>query len=403
MSAPSPGAGVADPAPVLLVVNPSSDLYGSDRMMLELVRGVAAADWRVVVSCSADGPLMGPLRRAGAETRVTSTPVVRKSMLSVRGLARTVPELAVGVLRMIRLLRSVRPDLVLLNTVTIPFWLPVTKVARLPTVVYVHEAEASLGRLYRLAMALPLLLADHVVFNSLVSQRVNAVGPLTPRLSSSVVSNGVQGPPAVTPAREDLDGAFHLVYVGRLSPRKGVDLAVRAVAALVDRGIDARLELVGAVFPGYEWYETELRELVDELGLGGRVVFQGFQPSVWPFLARADLAVVPSRLDESFGNALVEALLAARPVVASDHTGLREAAAGFDAVVLAPADDLDAWVAALTRVHEGWTHFRGRATEDAAAAESRYGTARFHRQIQAVLVQLLGRGRCAGMQRGTAS
>ena len=55
---------------------------------------------------------------------------------------------------------------------------------------------------------------------------------------------------------------------------------------------------------------------------------------MWPFLADADVAVAPSRLDESFGNTLVEALLAGRPAVVADHTGLREIGADLASVAI---------------------------------------------------------------------
>lgn len=378
----------ATSAPTLLVANPSADLYGSDRMMLELVRGLVTVGWRIVVCCSKDGPLIRPLQEVGAETRIIAAPVLRKSMLTLRGLVGLAVELFRGGTRMRRVILTERPDVLLVNTVTIPFWLVMARLRRLPSVAYVHEAEAFLSRPYRFALAMPLLLADHVIFNSAVSQRVNTIGPLKQSRRSSVIANGLQGPPVTTPAREHLNGQFRILYVGRLSPRKGVDVAIRATAALVDGGVDASLALVGSVFPGYEWYEAELRTLVADLGLADRVSFHGFQPVVWPFLAAADVAVVPSRLDESFGNTLVEALLAARPVVASDHTGLREAAAGFEAVVLTAVDDIPAWTAALEQVHHDWDDYRVRARTDSRAAEIRYGTYRFYSEIQVVLARL---------------
>ena len=81
------------------------------------------------------------------------------------------------------------------------------------------------------------------------------------------------------------------------------------------------MTIVGAVFPGYEWYEAELREQVRNLGLEGSVTFCGFVPDVWPVLETLDVIAVPSRYDEPFGNTAVEAVLAGRPVVVSATSG----------------------------------------------------------------------------------
>ena len=84
--------------------------------------------------------------------------------------------------------------------------------------------------------------------------------------------NGVPGPVHVTPARSELGNSIRVLYVGRLSERKGVDVAVDAIAGLQSRGIDASLDIVGAVFPGYEWFQEKLEAQIQQLGLGSSVI-----------------------------------------------------------------------------------------------------------------------------------
>jgi glycosyltransferase involved in cell wall biosynthesis len=359
-------------------------------MMLEAVRGLRSLGWRVVVTCSRPGPLLAPLQAAGAEIRIEPVPVIRKAMLSPKGMIGLISSAARSVLRMRRMLRDVRPDVVLVNTVTIPLWLVVCRLARRPVVVHVHEAERSLPKPMRLALTAPLLLATTVVYNSEVSRQISAVRRLERRGRTRVIHNGVQGPDRVVPARQQLDDPFRLVYIGRLSPRKGVDLILAAARQLSDTGICTTVDLVGSVFPGYEWYEQQLRQRVSDLHLDQQVQFHGFKSSIWPYLAAADVAVVPSRLDESFGNVVVESLLAARPVVASDHTGLSEAARGFGAAVLTPADEPAELVDRLRTVHDNWADFRRLAEQDAVAARSRYGPARFHAELAETLATATG-------------
>jgi glycosyltransferase involved in cell wall biosynthesis len=372
-------------AGTVLVANPSADLYGSDRMMLESVRGLLARGWRVVVTCSDAGPLMAPLEAAGADIRVEPVPVLRKAMLNPKGLVDLVRQGGRSALRMRRMLREERPDVVLVNTLTIPLWLVVARLARQPVVVHVHEAEGSLARPKRLALTAPLALATMVIYNSEVSRRVSGVGHLERRGRTRVIHNGVRGPDQVSPARRHLDEEFRLVYVGRLSPRKGVDLILTAARQLTDGGVPTTVDLVGSVFPGYEWYEQQLRDQVRVLQLDQHVHFRGFQDTVWPYLAAADVAVVPSRLDESFGNVVIESLLAARPVVTADHTGLREAARGFTAAVLTATDDPVSLAERLLTVHDEWDDYRLRAEQDADTAHFLYSPARFHSELAETL------------------
>jgi D-inositol-3-phosphate glycosyltransferase len=121
----------------------------------------------------------------------------------------------------------------------------------------------------------------------------------------------------------DLDASVRvLLFVGRIQPLKGADLAVRCLAEL-DR--DVTLLVVGG--PSGADGEAELRrlhELVDELGLHGRVRFVAPLPHerLATYYQAADVCLVPSRT-ESFGLVALEAAACGTPVVAADVGGLR--------------------------------------------------------------------------------
>src|SRR5699024_5451238 len=76
-----------------------------------------------------------------------------------------------------------------------------------------------------------------------------------------VVLNGVDAPTHPSPARESLEGPLSILYIGRLSPRKGPDLVIQAAEELQRSGCPVTVALLGSAFTGYEWFEQELREL----------------------------------------------------------------------------------------------------------------------------------------------
>lgn len=363
------------------MAHPGADLYGSDRVLLETIDGLLAAGARVLVTLPSDGPLIAELTTRGLNTVLCPAPVLRKSFLSPRGLLSLAASAMKGTFAGIRLLRASRPDVVLVNTITVPLWTALARASGIPVVTHVHEAEANASRLIRTLLALPLVLSSVIVTNSRFS--ANTLGSSLRMLEgrSTVVYNGVAGPPAVTAARETLAGSLRVVYVGRLSSRKGVDVAVDAVLRLNRQGQPATLDIVGSVFPGNEAFEEQLERQVADAGAHDIVRFHGFQPSVWPFLAAADVAVVPSRLDEPFGNTAVEALLAARPVIASNTSGLREAAGGYKSVQFVEPGDAGELSAALATVASNWSSFRQRAGEDAGIAVERHSPDQYGRRM----------------------
>ncbi|NUU07310.1 glycosyltransferase family 4 protein [Leifsonia sp. C5G2] len=372
------------PSHTVLVAHPSAELYGSDRVMLESVSGLVDDGWRVVVTVPSDGPLLSELRARGASVELCPSPVLRKSVLTPRGFARFVATSLSSTVHGMSLLRRERPALVYVSTITVPLWPVLARLVGVPVLTHVHEGEASASRLMRRLLALPLFLSRTLLVNSRFSAGVLSTSFESLGRRAQVVYNAVPGPSRRTPPRETLSGPLRVTYIGRLSPRKGVDVAVDAVARLRDRGVHAELDVVGSVFPGYEWYQEELASTVGSKDLGGRVRFHGFQPSVWDIVGSGDVVVVPSRVDEPFGNTAVEALLAARPVIASATSGLLEATAGYQAAVTVQPDDAGALADALERTVGDWEATAEAVTSDAAAAERRHSVATYRSRIAAV-------------------
>lgn len=385
----------------VLLAHASVELYGSDLQLVETAVGCVDAGVDVVVLLPGDGPLAERMRGVGARVEILDVPVLRKAHLTPRGIV----ALGVGTLRalgpMVRLIRRLRPDSVLVNTLTIPAWLLAARLAWVAPVCHVHEAEADARWVVRVGLAAPLLLARDVIVNSAAARDVvvSAIPVLRQRIR--VVYNGVPGPAASPGADGDASGAArdvgaapadggagsapaHVVLVGRLSPRKGSDVALEAVALLRRSGRDVRLTLCGSVFDGYEWYEDQLRSRAGEEDLAGAVELVGYADP-WEWFARGDVVVVPSRV-EPFGNVAVQAMLAGRPVVVSRTQGLAEIVRDGETGLLVPPDD----PAALAEAVEGLLDDPERAAALAEAgrqdAGERFGAQRYRWQMSRLLV-----------------
>src|SRR4051794_23167834 len=269
----------------LLVVHPGAELYGSDRVLLESVVALLARG-PVTVVLPGPGPLVAELEAAGARVQLCRMPVLRKSVLRPAGLLGLLRDAVLGLPAAVRLLRA-HPAGVYVSTTILPSWVVLGRLAGRRVVCHVHEAEwPGPAVLHRLLLA-PLLLAGTVVTNSRFTDRVltgllpalgrrsvvvpNALPAVAPVPARRRLTGPVRLPPparggggvptgrpavAPVPARRRLTGPVRLLYVGRLSPRKGPDVAVAALAELVDRGADAELTVVGSVFAGYEWFEA---------------------------------------------------------------------------------------------------------------------------------------------------
>lgn len=174
-----------------------------------------------------------------------------------------------------------------------------------------------------------------------------------------VVFNGVTADDFAEPRPE----GTYVLAAARLVEQKGLDTLLRAYAA-------ARSELGGRrlVIAGEGPERPALEALAARLGLNGHVSFPGAvsRSEVAELLRGADAFAFPSRY-EPFGIALLEAMAAGVPAVATAYGGIPEFAVDGENALLVPVDDADALASALIRV----THDRALASRLATAGRQR--------------------------------
>lgn len=142
------------------------------------------------------------------------------------------------------------------------------------------------------------------------------------------------------------DDGLLIVAIGNLYPVKGHSVLLRALAELPRDASAAPWHLAIA---GRGGEESALRTLARETGLEQQIHLLGFRSDVPDILAAADIFVMPS-LSEGLPLALVEAMAASLPVIASDVGGIPEVAVpDREALLIAPGD-AHALAAALARL-----------------------------------------------------
>lgn len=164
---------------------------------------------------------------------------------------------------------------------------------------------------------------------------------------------------------------LRVVYTGRLTPVKGVDVLVRAWALLGEE-LTARTEL-HLVGDGEQ--RAELEAYVAAHGLGDSVHFVGWTANVRPHLSQADLYVQPS-LNEGLPNSVLEAMAASLPVVATRVSGNEDLVGEGINGHLVPAGDAPALAAALRQALADPAALRDMGERSRAFVEQTYGAER---------------------------
>ncbi len=150
-------------------------------------------------------------------------------------------------------------------------------------------------------------------------------------------------------------------YLSAITPRKGLDLLVTAFAKLHKNGADVQLHVAGQTLSSR--YLKSIDSQIRQNGLAGVFHTSGelnLKDKI-DFMQQCAVFCVPSRISESRGQAVMEALAAGAPVVAPDTGVYPELAATTGAVELFKSGDADALAMALNRVLTNRDEFEFRA------------------------------------------
>ena len=180
-------------------------------------------------------------------------------------------------------------------------------------------------------------------------------------------------------------------YLGRLVPKKGIDVLIKAFALVHQRYPKAVLTLIGGNDDGsYRDMEAEYRELAASLGVADSTYFVGFQEDVPNWAIDLDINVLPSIEPESFGRVLIEAGSLGVPSVTSAHGGAMSVVKEGETGLLAAPGSVEALADALCELTGDDALRKQMGAAARADARANYDASRISSQITALLRWVAG-------------
>lgn len=318
----------------LLVLAASADTYGSDKVLLDVVEALRG-DYEVMVTLPARGPLVSELSARNIRFVVLEDYVMRKRNLRPGEVLAWIGRVARSTRRLFKLQAEQPFAVVYSNTLAVPVG-PLLKLRfGLPHIWHAHEVLEG-ATWFRRTIGWALRFgADTVicVSRSVEGQLWSIERAL--RRKSVVIYNAVDAP-ALPPrnARRHMT----LGCVGRLYPRKGHLLLLRALRRARDAGVECELLVFGDPLPNTTFLD-EVRAEIHALGLAEVVTLRGFEPCIERIYSEFDVLVLASTEPEAFPLACLEAQAWGLPVIAPDEGGPAEIVlSGTTGILTRPRD-----------------------------------------------------------------
>jgi glycosyltransferase involved in cell wall biosynthesis len=368
----------------ILYVHGIEAIGGAERDLVALLKTLDRHKWEPHVVCPGTGPFREQLQAIAVPTHALSLPPWRKPLAVFQRRS------AIG--RLGALVGQLDPALVHVNDI---WWVPHTVRATasgrshsMPIVAHVRQEiePEKVGR-YELDRVEAVIAISRQIEQSLITggvsmRRVRTLysGIDFPKRQSSHDDQAIRQMLGLP------NDAVLLGTVANLYPRKGYEVMLRALPAIVHAVPMAHYVIVGSDDHGYA---DRLTRLASELTIADRVHIVGFQDPVQPFLAALDLYMHPA-LMEGFGIAVVEAMAMGKAVVATTTGGLPEVVAQGETGLLVPPGEAESLAEAAISLLENKSRREQMGVCGRMRAQERFSLDAFVAHIEQLYGDVLG-------------
>ena len=329
-------------APKILLAHQGYELYGSDRVFLQVIDSIQATIplARITAQISKPGLLSQALEAKNIEISYAPMFVLRKSELkSPLSFLKALPNHITTTIQAWAYIR--RFHLVYINSIALVGHILIRRLSFTPAILHIHEiATGKQRRIQR------LLIKICGGYNVCISNAVLEASGLKNSKRSAVVWNGLSDSAfAKSRYKAPSETCTNILTIGRFNAWKGQQLLLEAAAKL---DIPYKIRLVGSVFEDQEQYLDAIKEKISALQLDNKVEIHDFTQTPMPHYDWANIIVVPSTKPEPFGLTAIEAMARKRPVIASNIGALPELISNRETGLLFEANSSASLAEAIT-------------------------------------------------------
>lgn len=316
----------------ILYLHAGAEMYGADKILLELVCGLNKNLFHPIVVLPERGILEKKLKENKIETYVIPYPILRRKYFNIRGIWQYFSTYYSSCKKIENLIKWKNIDLIHVNTAAVLEGIYLKKKLETKMVWHIHEIILSpvivgktlnylVGRYSDKCIAVSEAVKDNllksgyfkpnqidVIYNGVDSQR------FTPLLDSDYLYKEWHIP----------KNAIKVGMIGRVNAWKGQNDFLKALTPLLNEFQNLYLFIIGSAFNGQEWRVDSLKKKISEDKNSERIVYSKFRTDNNYIQNFFDLLILPSTNPDPLPTVVLEAMASGTPVIGYKHGGITE-------------------------------------------------------------------------------
>lgn len=298
----------------ILFIHSSSEMYGSDKSLLYLLKNIDKKEYGVNVLLPEEGPLVDALKNVkGVNVDIFSVAVLRRKNLSFSGMFSYIRDFYTSYKFIKRYIKEHNIDVIYTNTAVVFPGAIAGRHRGIKNIWHIREIiKSNIER--KVISAIVNRYADVIIANSKATGMAICKNESKLRVVYNAVENKSE---TVQIVNDDIVVGM----AGRINRWKGQKLFVDAAKIINERYPKVKFKIAGAAYKGEEWMEKDLKSYIIEKDLKDNIEMMGLVSDMSIFYSSIDIFILPSIQPEPFGLVVIEAMEMKKPVIATNHGG----------------------------------------------------------------------------------
>lgn len=300
----------------ILFLHSSSELYGSDKSLYNLVNNLDKDKYNITVMLPCNGPLVEKLKSVNkVNIVIKEVAVLRRKNFNLFGLFKYLNEFIKSIIFIRKIIKKYSIDIVYTNTSVVFPGAVAARIMRKKNIWHVREIINSKFE-RKIVSTIINVFSDIIIANSRATAH---------EISNSdkvrVIYNAIESSSKFVDFKENKNDKFVIGMAGRINRWKGQKLFIDMAEYVIKKNENVEFLIAGSAYMGEELLEEELKKYILEKGLDSKVKLLGQVDNMDIFYDKIDIFVLPSIKPEPFGLVVIEAMDRAIPTIATNHGG----------------------------------------------------------------------------------